>query len=124
MSKHITLMATLALTASAFAPIAVAQDTNADDNIQLAMASSEDITAETTEARIIAIPAETETEVLSAEETGDLIPVQGLDGRIYYNRIIPIAELPDPDLDLRVLDTYGVNYEGEVYTNKVVQEID
>lgn len=127
MSKNFSFFAALMLAATAFAPAAIAEnaeDKASSENIQLAMVEAEDMTSETTEARVIAIPVETETEVLSTTESNDLIPVQGPDGRIYYNRIIPVSELPDPDLDIRVLDTYTVNYEGEVYTNKIVQEID
>lgn len=124
MSNSTTLFAALTLAATLAAPAAIAEDSTAKENVQMAMVESQDMTAESTEARIIAIPAETETEVLSTTESSDLIPVQGPDGRIYYNRIIPVSELPDPDLDLRVLDTYNVNYEGEVYTNKIVQEVD
>lgn len=124
MSNNTTLFVALSLAATAFAPAVIAEDKAAAENMQIALVETQNMTAETTEARVITIPAETETEVLSTMESNNLIPVQDQDGRIYYNRIIPLSELPDPDLDLRVLDTYDVNYAGEVYTNKIVQEID
>jgi hypothetical protein len=69
------------------------------------------------------VKIEPSTEVLGAVERGDLIRVEGPDGRIYFNRLIPVSELPDPTLELRVLDTVQIERDDAVYTNKIVQPV-
>lgn len=119
MTKLTNILAITALTSVAFAPAAFA-----GDKMEKAVESAQtEMKVETPESRTIALRTELETEVRGAVARGDLIAVEGPDGRIYYNRFIPVSELPDPELDLRVVDTFEVNYEGETYTNKVVQEL-
>lgn len=119
MSKEIAIFAIIALSAMAIAPA-----TFAEDNTQMAMAETQQIESEAMESRTIEVPADRPTDVMSTVEASNLIAVEGLDGRTYYNHIVPISDLPDPELDLRVIDTYDVSHEGAIYTNKIVQEID
>jgi len=63
-----------------------------------------------------------ESEVRGAIARGDMVAVEGPDGRIYYNRFIAIEDLPDPELDLRVIDTVDVIYQGTTFKNKIVEE--
>lgn len=119
MTKLTNVLAIAALTSVAFAPAAFAGDKmeKAAEPVQANM------TVETPESRTIALRTEMEAEVRGAVARGDLIAVEGPDGRVYYNRYIPVSELPDPELDLRVIDTFEVSHEGRTYTNKVVQEL-
>jgi hypothetical protein len=119
MSKEIAIFAMIALSATAAAPAALAQETT-----QMAMTETQQIEPETMESRVVEVPADRPRDVMSTVETSNLIAVEGPDGRIYYNHIVPISDLPDPELDLRIIATYDVSYEGAVYTNKIVQEID
>jgi len=60
--------------------------------------------------------------VLAAVERSDYIPVTDENGVTYLNKIVDIDELPNPQLELETVDTYTYEYEGRVYTNKVVVE--
>lgn len=108
---------TLALGPSAFLSPAHAKDAKADEPSRIVI--SEPVLAAdmipTDSVQIIEARVET-------QEAG-LIAVEGPDGRIYYNRFVPLETLPDPKLDLRVIDTVDIRYEGEVYTNKVVEAL-
>ena len=48
--------------------------------------------------------------------------VRDNEGDLYINHIIPVDELPDPNLDVEVIDTYEVTYRGMTFTNKIVNE--
>lgn len=125
MTKSAQILTLATLSSVAFAPTAFAGD--APETVQNAaiestsIKASADIEAPMSETTVLR--GEEETQLLKSVETGDLIPVEGPDGQIYYNWIVPVSDLPDPDLDLRVLDTIDINYEGEIYTNKLVQEL-
>lgn len=119
MTKLTQVLAIAALGSVAFAPSAFA----GEKMNKTAEPVKTEMTTEAPESRTIALRKELETEVRGAVARGELVAVEGPDGRVYYNRFIPVSELPDPELDLRVIDTYEVNYEGETYTNKVVQEL-
>lgn len=60
--------------------------------------------------------------VLGAIARGDMVRVQDNKGDMYLNRFVPVAELPDPELEVDTLDTYTYEYKGRIYTNKVVNE--
>lgn len=109
MSNCLGAVTFITLGSLAFAPAAIAAETAEPENKAVA-----------TETRMNS----SETEVRGAVERSDLIAVEGPDGRIYYNRIIPVSELPDPELNLRTLETVEITYEGDVYTNKIVQKVD
>lgn len=47
--------------------------------------------------------------------------VRDAEGNIYYNQFVEIDELQDVDLDATVVDTFTYEYEGRVYTNKIVK---
>ena len=60
------------------------------------------------------------TQVLAAVETADLIPVQDETGQIFYNHYVSDDELFDATADFETVDTYTYEYNGRVYTNKIV----
>ncbi len=62
------------------------------------------------------------TQVLSAVETADMIPVQDEDGQVFYNHYVADSELFDASLDFEIVDTYTFEHEGRIYTNKIVTE--
>ena len=121
MSKLTSLFALTALGSFAIAPAAFAGD-KMDMKMETTAVEAA-ATMDAPEARTITLRTDTEAEVLGAVDSSELIPVEGPDGQIYYNRFIPVSELPDPALELRVLDTVQINHEGEVFTNKIVQEL-
>ena len=84
---------------------------------------SETVKAETTESRTVTLRNEVMAEVRGAVASGEYTAVEGPDGKIYYNRIIPISELPDPTLEIEEAETYTFEYRGMTFTNKVVQDI-
>ena len=124
--KKLAQALTLAtLSSVAFAPTAFAGDV--PETVQNKLMEFTPIEAsaamEAPMTETIVLRGEEETQLLKSVEAGDLIPVEGPDGQTYYNRIVPVSDLPDPDLDLRVLDIIDIKYEGEIYTNKLVQEL-
>ena len=48
--------------------------------------------------------------------------VQDNEGDIFINHLVPVEALPDPNLDVEVIDTYEVTYRGMTFTNKVIAE--
>ena len=64
------------------------------------------------------------TAVMSAyaEQNTDAYIVEGENGQLYINHLIPVSELPDPTLAVRTEDTYSVEYQGMTFTNRVVSE--
>ncbi|WP_154813746.1 hypothetical protein [Hellea balneolensis] len=62
------------------------------------------------------------TQVLAAVETANVIPVQDEDGQVFYNHYVDDSELFDASLDFETVDTYTFEYEGRIYTNKIVTE--
>lgn len=62
------------------------------------------------------------TQVLAAVETADLIPVQDDNGQIFYNHYVSDDELFDATADFETVDTYTYEYNGRIYTNKIVTE--
>ena len=121
MSKTFTLMTTLALSVAAFTPSAFAEDVKKTAMVDGPVMQME---SDTAEAAIIAVRAETPTDVMETVETSNFIAVQGPDGQIYYNHIVEVSELPDPELNLRVIETFEVAHYGAVYTNKLVEEVE
>ena len=129
MTKLAQTLTIATLASVAFAPPAFAGD--APETVQNTAMESTSIEASVameapdteTGTETIMLRSQLQTQTQKSVEAGDLIPVEGPDGQIYYNRIIPVSDLPDPDLDLRVLDTIDIKYEGDVYTNKIVQDL-
>lgn len=56
------------------------------------------------------------------EQETDAYIVQDNDGELYINHLVPIETLPDPTLDVEIVDTYTTEYRGLVFTNKVLDE--
>jgi hypothetical protein len=117
MSKKFTLMTTLALSVTAFAPSAFAEEV---EKTAMMDATVMEMNNGATEAAVIAVRADMPEEVMETVETSNFIAVEGPDGQIYYNHI----ELPDPELNLRVIETFEVAHDGAVYTNKLVEEVE
>lgn len=120
MSKLTSVIAITALGSVGFASSAFAGETM-EPKMDTASVETAVMT-EAPDAKVTMIRAEAEAEVMGAVERGEFTAVEGPDGRIYYNHIVPVSELPDPELDIEVLDTFQVEYEGDVYTNKLVQD--
>lgn len=78
--------------------------------------------AETTSAVVTFTKTEEDPRVMGAIARGDMVRVQGNDGRVYLNRFVPVTELPDPELKVDTVDSYTYEYNGRTYTNKVVDE--
>ena len=67
--------------------------------------------------------AERDEAVLAAVSRADgLIPVRDNNGDLYFNHLVSDDELPTVDFDLDVVDSYQFEYNGRVYTNKVVED--
>lgn len=112
---HFIKTSALAIAASfALASAAHAGDTESE---KAEMKADTPTQSQTTTLRI-----DVENEVRGALERGELIAVEGPDGRIYYNRYIAVEDLPDPELDIRVIDTIDINYGGQTFTNRIVEE--
>lgn len=124
MSKRNTLFAAIALSAATFAQASFAGEKPEMETLKTTDKMIEVTTTDATTAQLITRSADTPAEVLSTVETANLMAVEGPDGRIYYNHIVPISELPDPQLELRVIETYDVQHDGDVFTNKIVQEVE
>ncbi len=68
----------------------------------------------------ISVTQTANTRVLSAPNEG-LIAVRDADGNLFYNQIVPVEDLQDVELDAEVVDTFTYEYQGRVYTNKIVK---
>ena len=62
------------------------------------------------------------TIVMGAVERSELIPVTDKEGNVYYNHFVPDSELFDASIDIETVDTYTYEYNGRIYTNKIVTE--
>ena len=122
MSKLMSAFTLAAVSSFAFAAPALAGDAY-EAEMKPAKVETLSVMTITTDARQEDMLIEASAEVRGAVERGEFTAVEGPDGRIYYNRNVPISELPDPELDLRVLDTVEVEYDNTVYTNKIVQPV-
>lgn len=56
------------------------------------------------------------------QQTTDAYIVQNNDGDLFINHLVLIEELPDPALNVEVIDTYEITYRGVTFTNKIVGE--
>jgi len=121
MTKVISIITIATLGSIAFASTAFAGDTVDRKIKQLPVEASSLIQA--TETRTIARRTDMESNVRSAVERGELVAVQSVDGRVFYNRTIPVSELPDPELNIRVLEKFDVEHNGQVFTNKIVEKL-
>lgn len=54
------------------------------------------------------------------QQTTDAYIVQDQSGDLFINHLVPLSDLPDPQLEIDVVDTYQVTYRGVTYTNKIV----
>lgn len=54
------------------------------------------------------------------EQRTEAYIVQNNEGDLYINHLVPYEELPDPELDVEVVDTYEITYRGMTFTNKIV----
>ena len=125
MSKLLSTLAIATVTTVAFASPAFAGDkTHKMKHSKVETSTVVTPSAlETSEARVIATRAEAESEVLGAVARGEFVAVEGPDGRVYYNRTIPVSELPDPELNLITVDTVTVEHNGQTFTNKIVDPV-
>ena len=62
------------------------------------------------------------TTVMGAIERSELIPVTDEEGKIYYNHFVADSDLFDASIDIETVDTYTYEYNGRIYTNKIVTE--
>ena len=72
---------------------------------------------------VIEAAAETRQAVLNQRaDRGhqDLRPVTDESGQIFYNHIVPREDLFKVDYDVNVVGTYTFEYNGKIYTNKIV----
>lgn len=88
------------------------------------MSQKEDMKqAETTKSAVVTFTKTSEDpRVLGAIARGDMVKVQDNNGSVYLNRFVPVSELPDPELDVDTVESFTYEYNGRVYTNKVVNE--
>lgn len=107
MLNYKTLIATTALVMFA-APLAHAGDVKAEETAQ-------------TQSKTVYTQNQESTEVRSAIATGDMVRVVDENGNVYINKFIAIEDLPDPTLNVEVLDTMTFEYEGRIYTNRIVE---
>lgn len=75
---------------------------------------------EAKEGTVVNITTTANTTVLSSSTQG-LIRVMDENGNVFYNQIVPTAELQDVSLDAEVIDTVTFEHEGRIYTNKIVK---
>jgi hypothetical protein len=54
------------------------------------------------------------------QQNTDAYIVQDNDGDLFINHLVPIEELPDPALNVEVVETYEITYRGVTFTNKIV----
>jgi len=79
--------------------------------------------AETTKSAVVTFTkTEEDPRVLGAIARGDMVKVQDNNGIVYLNRFVPVSELPDPELKVDTVDTYTYEYNGRIYTNRIVDE--
>ncbi|WP_416879128.1 hypothetical protein [Litorimonas sp.] len=97
-------------------------DMKADKTAEMSQESETSETAATTSAVVTFTKTSEDPRVLGAIARGDMVKVQDNDGDVYLNRFVPLAELPDPELDVDTVESYTYEYNGRVYTNKVVNE--
>lgn len=57
-----------------------------------------------------------------AQQTTDAYIVQDNDGDLFINHLVPVEDLPDPNLEVRTIDTYTTEYRGMTFTNKIVED--
>tara|TARA_R110002020_G_scaffold105570_10_gene246166 strand:- start:1424 stop:1813 length:390 start_codon:yes stop_codon:yes gene_type:complete len=95
---------------------------NADKAAEMNQESETSETAATTSAVVTFTKTSEDPRVLGAIARGDMVKVQDNKGDVYLNRFVPVAELPDPELDVDTVESYTYEYNGRVYTNKVVNE--
>ena len=62
------------------------------------------------------------TTVMGAVERSELIPVTDEEGKVYYNHFVPDSDLFDASIDIETVDSYTYEYNGRIYTNKIVTE--
>jgi len=55
---------------------------------------------------------------LDAQDT--LMRVTDNEGRVFYNHVVAIDDLPETDINIEVEDTYTFEYNGRTYTNVIV----
>ena len=122
MSNLKSIFTIAAVSSVAFASPAFAGEKHKGD-MKSSLLETKTAAAELAERPDAAMFIEPATEVMGAVERSEFIRVEGPDGRVYYNHLIPVSELPDPALELRVLDTVQVERDGAVFTNKIVQPL-
>jgi hypothetical protein len=122
MIKTKTLSVLAATFAMAFAPAAFAGDMHKSDADKVDKAAKMQIAKPnvTLTPRTTEIRSEIAAEVRGAIARGDMIAVEGTDGTTYFNQLIPVSELPDPTLDVQIVDTVTFEHNGVTYTNKIV----
>ena len=64
------------------------------------------------------------TAVLGAleQQNTDAYIVADEEGDLYINHLIPVSELPDPNLIVEAEETYTIEYRGMTFTNKVLRD--
>ncbi len=89
------------------------------------MVKTIDADGEVSTITVEAMPMETrKTAVLGAlaVQKSDAYVVQDQSGELFINHLVPVAELPDPTLNVREIETYTTEYRGMVFTNRVTSE--
>lgn len=124
--KSATLLTASALLFAATSAHAGDQNITVDAKSEKTANMSQEMETSETAAPTSAIVTFTKTSedprVLGAIARGDMVKVQDSRGDVYLNRFVPVAELPDPELDVDTVESYTYEYNGRVYTNKVVNE--
>ena len=124
--KSATLLTASALLFAATSAHAGDQNKTVDAKSEKTANMSQEMEMSETAAPTSAIVTFTKTSedprVLGAIARGDMVKVQDNRGDVYLNRFVPVAELPDPELDVDTVESYTYEYNGRVYTNKVVNE--
>lgn len=57
-----------------------------------------------------------------ATQNTDAYVVRDQAGQLYINHLIKVEDLPDPRLTVRTVDEYEYEYQGRIFTNRVVNE--
>lgn len=122
MSKLMSVVTLAAVSGFAFASPAFAGD-KTKAKMKDAPTKTMTVVKESTQLRNTDMVVQAATEVRSAVARGEYEAVEGPNGVIFYNRVIPVSQLPDPELKLRTLETSTYTHNGVTYTNKVVQPI-
>lgn len=106
----------LTVTAAMFiAPAAIAGDMSSK-----AKTSTKVVTTPAQPQKKVQTQAVVAAEVRGAVARGDLIAVEGPNGTVFYNKLIRVADLPDPTLTVQAVDTVTFTHEGRTYTNRIV----